>query len=190
MRTRGKRIAAIVVALACLALAGAAYLAYASTSSVFIQIDPRLAYLRVAPSDKAGDAVPLVLADLNLDPGDTIRIRRVGTFGGGKGQTTQQAAVFSRSAELLPPSELHRIPGAIDAGEDRVSGETFIGHLPTDIPEDFLIDDVWIRIPEGATHLFVAPPDTFFRDNKDPDADYGVRITKLPTSWWPRFLTP
>ncbi len=53
---------------------------------------------------------------------------------------------------------------------------TFFGGVTTDIPEDFSITDTVIQIPLGATHLFVAPHDSFYGDNTDPDGDYAVRI--------------
>ena len=38
-----------------------------------------------------------------------------------------------------------------------------------------------IQAPAGATHLFLSPGDHLFADNSDPDSDFAVRITALPT---------
>ncbi len=77
------------------------------------------------------------------------------------------------------------MPGAINAGTDILSAATFIGTEPTDIPEDFRINtaDVGgtvVQVPDLAKYLFVGPPDSFWGDNRDPDNDYSVRITRLP----------
>jgi hypothetical protein len=72
------------------------------------------------------------------------------------------------------------VPDAIDAGDDFVSANTFFGSQPTDIPEDFMfVDSVVVAVPPGATHLFVAPHDSLYNDNSDPDQDFAVKITKL-----------
>ena len=84
--------------------------------------------------------------------------------------------VFSSSPTLLATDKLNRVAGAIDAGVDTVTGPTYSGNRDTDIPQDFSIRSLKIRIPEGARYLFVAAPDNFYSDNADPDADYAVRI--------------
>ena len=52
----------------------------------------------------------------------------------------------------------------------------------TDISEDFFLDDIVIRIPTFAEFLFVAPQDTHYSDNTDPDNDFKVIITASPES--------
>ncbi len=60
--------------------------------------------------------------------------------------------------------------------------------LPTDIDEDFVIvgpdsdypatseDFTAVRVPAGATHLFVTADDSYFDDNSDPDNDYQMTM--------------
>lgn len=79
------------------------------------------------------------------------------------------------------------MPGAIDAGVHDVTGGTWPGNEPTDIPEDFLISgpprsSITVVIPPGATHLFVTPADIYYRDNEDPDGDFAVTITVVSTA--------
>ena len=182
----------IPLLLAVLGLGAAAVsaLLYSSIDAEVLSIDPHNGYVRVSARDRAGDALAIRLEDLAIRPGDTIRLECLGTFFNGRTESKNLAGVFSTNASLLPPAEPHRVPGAIDVGLSRESGRMFYGDESTDIPEDFEIDDTTILVPEGATHLFVAPPDTLFSDNHDRDGDFAVRITRLPAAWWPRFLLP
>ena len=94
-------------------------------------------------------------------------------------------AVFSTSNQLQPSSELNRVTGAIDAGDDYVSLPTANGNQPTDIPEDFQItpaaptaSDLFgfvTTIPPGANFLFVAVSDSLYSDNCGP-GDISVVI--------------
>lgn len=79
-------------------------------------------------------------------------------------------AVFSRSGVLHPPSELKRVPDAVKTGDELRTGPA--GHLessePDDIEEDFQIlpgTGTNVRVPEGATHLFIGVVDSFYKDN-------------------------
>lgn len=187
---RGRRkILGVLAALAGLAAGAVGYEIYASMEPVVVRVDPRAAYLRTFSTDDAPDAVPIALSEVGLRPGHWVRLKQVGTFSNRGVEMTQQAAVFSGDERIHRSGERHRIPGAIDAGEDHVSGSSSRVPLENDIPEDFLVEDVSVEIPAGATHLFVAVPDVYYSDNDDPDGDFGVRITKLPASWWPQFWT-
>jgi len=96
--------------------------------------------------------------------------------------------LFSATPELLPISELDRVPTAIDAGPDIVTPETYWtdklegisahlmgkgiswydGPMNTDIPEDFMIapyTGMSIVIPSGAKYLFLSIIDVYYRDN-------------------------
>ncbi|MBW2696251.1 MAG: hypothetical protein JRE70_07245 [Deltaproteobacteria bacterium] len=108
-------------------------------------LDPADSYLHLDPSDVAGAAVPIVLADLNTKPGDYIVLKRIGDFlavvpGGADDQTTL-AGVFSASSVLLPGTLLDRVQDAIASptGSPIVSNPTWPNSQPTDIPEDFFI---------------------------------------------------
>ena len=174
--------------LAALALALAAA-APGPARGGFIPIDPRGAYLRVN-GESPSDAVPIDLLALGINPGDTITITRVGDFQRGTTPPFDEdvfldvTAVFSSSSALGPPGALNRVVDAIPAGLDFVTVPTFIGGLPTDIPEDFEVSNfdgtvtsVTLQVPAGARFLFVATADSFFSDNSDPDGDFGVQIT-------------
>lgn len=150
-------------------------------------LDSRATYLRLN-DDPGLAAAPIDLAALGVAPGDYVRIQSVGDFDNGpQGDTfTSLIGVFSATAALLPSSDQHRVPDAIDLGFEFTSANTWRGNLPTDIPEDFVItygDDnphVMVRVPAGAAYLFVAPHDSLYYDNHDPDGDYGVRLEIVP----------
>lgn len=143
-----------------------------------ISVDPRRAYLRTN-SDSPLDALKVDLQLLGIAPGDVIRLERLGAWDCGPcaDTGTGMIAVFSAGAVLLPPSQPHRVPGAIDAGADVVTGPTFFGGLATDIPQDFAISDTTIQVPNAATHLFVGTIDSFYSDNSDPNGDFRLRIS-------------
>ena len=163
----------------------------AATASTTIPLDPRATYLHTAAADTSQDTIPVALASLGLVPGDTIRLERLGGWDNGPGgdQPRNMMAVFSGSAALLGSGTAHRVPDAI------VSAVTYYGSETTDIPEDFLVadastgrDDVCIVVPTGATHLFVAPHDSLYEDNSDPNGDYAVLIELVECS--PDCATP
>jgi hypothetical protein len=144
-----------------------------------VAVDPRRTYLRIN-NDTALDAVRIDLVALGIVPGNLIRLERLGTWdcGGPCADTvTTMSGVFSASNTLLPANQPHRVPGAIEAGANFVTGPTFFGSLPNDIPEDFAITDTTIQVPIGATHLFVAATDSLYSDNSDPNADFRIRIS-------------
>lgn len=147
-----------------------------------IKVDPKQTFLRTN-SDPASASVPIVIAALGFKPGEVVLVQRLGDFRAGTSYSdvsVSMAALFSGSATLLPSTERHRVPDAIDAGADVVTPKTYHGSLDTDIPEDFLVSDgAIVRIPPGATHLFVCPYDSRFYDNTDPDNDYEVSIIRV-----------
>lgn len=95
-------------------------------------------------------------------------------------------AIFSSNAILLPAANLNRVQDAIDAGTDIFTPNTWLGGSPTDIPQDFAVDDgstfssVEIRVPSGATRIFFTVNDSLFGDNADPNGDFGAMITVVP----------
>lgn len=142
-----------------------------------ISIDPTAAYLRTN-DDPCLDAIPIELSMLSISGGDYLRLAQLGDFNNGPGGDIykRMIGVFSSNDSLLDSSLLHRIPGAIDAGEDFVTSPTYVGNLPTDIPEDFWIDTVIVQVPDSALFLFVSTHDSWYWDNSDPDSDFAVNI--------------
>ncbi|NOG86052.1 MAG: hypothetical protein HND49_20035 [Planctomycetes bacterium] len=78
---------------------------------------------------------------------------------------------------MHPPVNLNRVVGAIDAGVDYVTLFPHNTSIPTDISEDFFIDDIIIKVPTGAQYLIIAANDNRYFDNSDPNGDFAVRIS-------------
>lgn len=169
--------------LAILALVAGTLCPGAPVHAATLSIDPSRTFLRTN-NDAASSSIPIALGSLGFSGGDLIVIERLGDFKAGAAFTDTVATmigVFSASSILLNSATLRRVQDARDAGVDFITLPTAVGSLATDIPEDFLITStVIIRIPVGATHLFVAPSDSFYSDNTDPDGDYAVRIARAP----------
>lgn len=160
-----------------------------ATAQTTIPIHVLAAYLHADPVDSTIAAYPVPLASLGLAPGMTIALQPVGDWDNGPGGDVYLTGlgVFSGSATLLAPALPHRVPDAIDAGIDNYTPPTWPSNEPTEIPEDFAIWDagVTVVIPAGATHLFLTVADIYYEDNSDPDGDYGMRITLVPTTTAP-----
>ncbi|HLP00088.1 MAG TPA: hypothetical protein VK171_15945, partial [Fimbriimonas sp.] len=116
--------------------------------------------------------IPVDLIAAGFVPGQTVLLQRLGSyndFGGPIPNAYGLTGVFSSSNVILPWPILNRIPGAIDAGNDWTSLPTFIGNVPTDIPEDFEIDNMagtmgplLITIPAGAQYIWASAQDNFY----------------------------
>ena len=92
-----------------------------------LRVNPRGSYLR-ANSDAAFDAIPIDLAELGIQPGETIFLERIGDCTNDIENTTRQpelpyrlAGVFSQSPTLLGWAESNRVVGAVATGEDVVT---------------------------------------------------------------------
>ena len=174
MVRKGSRIAGVLLAL----------LVFASEArATTIGIDSRRTYLRTNSDPGALAAVPMELIGLGLTAGDTVSLTRLGAYDCGSpciDDRVGMIAVFSSSNILLASNQLHRVPGAIDAGVDIVTAVTNIGGLPTDIPEDFAVlgTGVTVTIPAGAAYVFVVASDSFYGDNTDPNGDFAFDIEK------------
>ena len=182
-RERSALTALAVMSLALGLLASAAGPALGADPAVF-SVDPRRTYLRTN-SDAPLDALKIDLAALGIAPGNVIRLERLGAWDCGApcaDTVTGMGGVFSAGTTLLGPSAVHRVPGAVDAGVELVTGGTFFGALPTDIPEDFAITDTTIQVPLGATHLFVGALDSLYSDNSDPNGDFKLQISVVDVS--------
>jgi hypothetical protein len=161
-----------------------------------LYVPPRATYLRVSQQDRASgalDAIPHQLSALGIAPGDQLRLERLGEF-----QFNQShpdlvyyglLVLFSSTNQLLPHTELHRVPGALAVGDPHQTRPTFHGNLPTNIPEDFVVgmgrngdptiprdEPVYVTVPEGAQYLFLSPDDDQFSDNLDVDEDFSLCI--------------
>lgn len=159
------------------------------TAADFIKIDPRATYLHKSSNDTGPDPISIDLSGLSFSvtPGTILKLKRIGDYSARSDLPgrTSMIGVFSGSHVLLAPSLLNRVQDAIGAGNDVFTGPTYFGTEPTDIAEDFLISGVdsssiIIEVPVGATHLFVSPADSFYVDNTDGDANYGIEITTVP----------
>ncbi len=174
-------------------------------SPLTIKIDPLKTYLvpdvndvfgvpLPPPSDIADDSIAIDLSFHNINPGEIIRLTRLGDFrlNAGLPEFDGMIGVFSSSNTISPiPSPIptspnpNRVVGAIDAGKDFETESTqWFGH-DTDISEDFLIggnftnfngnmwahDFITITVPTDAKYLFVAAFDNRYLDNTDNDFD-------------------
>ncbi|MBX3464874.1 MAG: hypothetical protein KF830_17030 [Planctomycetes bacterium] len=171
----------------------ALFLVPAFASAVLAQswtfpMSPRATYLRTN-QDSPLPPVVVDLAALGLAPGQWLRIGSTGAFRhitGGQDNSRALSAVFSGSAALLPANVQQRVVDAIAAGPDFLSGPTYHGSLPTDVPQDFFCsrtgwdDRIDVQVPAGATHLFLGTHDSLFNDNVDPNGDWGAVVTLLP----------
>ncbi len=149
-----------------------------------MSINPKETYLRINNDPGTLDAIPLELSVLGISAGDYLILQQLGDYDNGPGGDiyTGMIGVFSSNDSLLDPSQPHRVPGAIDAGEDFTTSPTWNGGLPTDIPEDFFIDSILIQVPDSASFIFVSAHDSWYNDNTDPDNDFAVdiQITSTP----------
>ncbi len=143
-----------------------------SCSSQSADLDAKASFLRAAEFDGPGAPRIVSLADIGLAPGDDVKLSyevngfKYGSYCDPAAPVVDAAGVvllglFSRSNQLEPASVLRRVPGAIDAGRP------YVGPMDNDIPEDFRIapGSTTIRIPGGATHLFLGIADSFYADN-------------------------
>lgn len=143
-------------------------------------IGPTSTFLRSDAYDSPSDPVIVHLEDNGITPGIRLIIKTVGNYINSPSGSTRNDAigVFSASSQLLDKSELNRVVDAIDAGEERVTENTFQGNLITDIVEDFRIDDepVKITVPAGAKFLFLGNADCKQSDNTQAPEGFKVEI--------------
>jgi subtilisin family serine protease len=145
-------------------------------------ISPRAGFLHTCGETPLSPAI-IALSDLDLNPGDWLYLRVLGSFLGPIGYYGALASgIFSSSDVLLDSSNLHRVPGAIQADTyDHHTTTTYeCDGEPTDIPEDFRIDtSLIVEIPAGATHLFIGVSDCWYSDNVEGPDGYAVYLTAL-----------
>ncbi len=160
----------------------------------FVGVNSKSSFLL---ANQAGDDSPtppavIALADFGIAPGDTVSLTRVGTFATDgllrDGNRTRLVGVFSATDVVLPDTESHRVPGAVDAGTNIFTSGylqcflIFCTIAQTDIPEDFEIDPaVEVVVPAGAQYLIVAPyddADHYWSDNSG--FALGVDVALVP----------
>ena len=146
-----------------------------------IPLLPTATYLHTC-EDPAARTTPINLAQWGIKSGDVILLD---SEDDPDWSPPEMIAVFSSNATLLRGDLLHRVPGAIDAGVDfatLATGEC--GGEVTDIPEDFAVfwNGAILKVPAGATHLFVCANDSKYSDNGTASARFGVQISivKIP----------
>jgi len=155
-------------------------------------LNVKSSYLRHAGVDRPLAPLVIDLAEIGAGPGDVLRLSTVGTYAAipalKDGPDTRLGGVFSTSDEVLPSSQLFRIPGAIDVGPEMntwASIVCFLGictdHGGDEVPYDFPIDPQRIiTVPSGANYLIVAPVDGLrvWRDNIG--LGFGISIEVNP----------
>lgn len=166
------------------------FFAHAVQASVVVPVDPAATFT-LTNLDPALDTTPIDLAALGISPGDVVLFERLGEFSFDvigppvrPDDVTNMVGVFSTNDILLPSNLLNRVPGAVAPGAGVFvpwqTEPTFYGGVATAIPETFSIEPFALMvIPAGVQYLFVAPSDSFYSDNGDPNQNYAIRITNL-----------
>lgn len=154
-----------------------------------LPMDPRASYLRTN-NDNPAPPLLLDLGAMGLGAGQWLRIGTVGAYrsvNGGPDTYRSLVGVFATSSQLLPDGVQQRVVGAIPGGPAVQSGPTFFGQLPIDITEDFDCSrfgygsDIEVRVPVGATHLFLGTHESLYSDNVDPNGDFAAVVSVIPT---------
>lgn len=154
-----------------------------NATAVF-KINPRATFLYVDAEDTADPSFVFDLSEEGITPGTRLKLKRIGELQVKQQETENQTStkmigVFSSTDMLTPSNQTKRVSDAIDAGEDHYTFPTFVENEPTNIDEDFFIDELEIVVPEGAKYLFVATPDVRYRDNFDKDDDFKLELTVI-----------
>lgn len=142
----------------------------ASNNNSKVEVSVRGTYLRADPTPDSPGIIDL--ESNGFSEGDSIIISFEGSFDR-YGQSDYETldyliGVFSSTDQLLFINMEQRVPGAIEAGEDFTSSDTWFSNENTDIPEDFEISPASgfsITIPENAKYLFVCLHDSYYPDN-------------------------
>jgi len=155
-----------------------------NSAPTLFKVDARASFLLRETSDSnAQPSLIIDLSSLGFVPGDQIRLERLGEY---SVRTTDPEnsfgmnAVFSSTNVLLGPQSRNRVPGSINAGLNLVTQPTIAGGFETDIPDDFSVGNLTVRIPVGARYLFVGTPDPYAGDNVDADGNFAIRLSSMP----------
>lgn len=143
-------------------------------------VNVRATYLR-AQADNPVNPVIIDLEDLGIAPGFTVELESNGQYyrNSADQPSVRVGAVFSTSHTVYPADSAHRVPGAIDAGDDVLTDNTQNGDLPTDIEEDFTIqpDGRTVTVPDGAKFLMLGIHDDYMADNTDAPGGFSIKVT-------------
>ena len=162
-------------------LSAAFSVVWASGGFVEIDVSVRGTYLHADPGQGSKADIPVDppgVVDLQsngLSQGDTVLISFEGSVDE-VGETNYDTinsliGVFSSTNQLLPISDTDRVQGAIDAGNDFTTAQTWFTHENTDIPEDFQITPSTgfsTKVPQNAKYLFISLHDSWYPDNTSP----------------------
>ncbi len=156
-----------------------------ATAQAQVPVNPRATFLRHENDPLAVPTPAIPISAFGFTAGQWISISTIGGYSDENGADTSRnlVGVFSSNAILAPnaPGVVNRVPGAIAAGPTARTQITFWSSLPTDIAPDFWIgrsgwqNGTLVRIPAGATHLFLSvndPSYSFFGNNSDPNNDF------------------
>jgi hypothetical protein len=142
---------------------------------LFYGINSKSSYLTAMNGDNPAAPLVIALSDVGAVPGSTLHITRIGTFADASqlknGNQTKVSGVFSSTNTVLATNVQDRVPDAIQsAAPPFVTPLVFQGFflVPTDIPQDFLIDPaITVVVPPNAAYLIVSPfsPDLTWGDN-------------------------
>jgi len=159
----------------------------AADGSVEIEVSVRGTYLHADPGQGSKVDIPVGspgVVDLQsngFSEGDIILISFEGSVdevgGTNYGPINSLIGVFSSTNQLLSISDVDRVPGAIDAGTDFNTAQTWFTEENTDIPEDFEITPSTgfsIEVPQNAKYLVVSLHDSWYPDNTSPGL---IRVT-------------
>lgn len=153
------------------------------SAQVSIPVNVKATYLRTGNDPTAVPAPGIPLNAVGSGAGQLLSIRTVGHYQvNGLGGDTQNTlvCVFSSNATLLPDGQQVRVPGAIAAGPNFATANAYYGNLATDIPQDFVVsrtswdNGVQVRVPAGASYVFVATTSSFYGNHSDPNNDFAV----------------
>ncbi len=153
-------------------------------------MNSRGTYLRTENDPKARPPTAIDLAEIGAQPGDTLRLRRKGSFFDvNLDHQMRVAGVFSETDRVTArPAgwscwwifcsyDPSRVPDAIDAGSNVGTPRTFWWWGETDIAEDFEVFGVTeIVVPANASHLFLSPIDRLYGDNTSFDLRVGIEV--------------
>lgn len=153
-----------------------------TNAATVFPISPRAGFILSETNDTGAEPARIIdLSQLGFVPGDLIRLERLGDFK--FSPTTAEdgvamIAVFSSTNVLLDRTLRFRVPGAIaSTASPFVTLPTLKNGLDTDIPEDFIVGNITLMIPQNARYLFVGVPDPFFGDNIDSDGNFAIRVS-------------
>jgi hypothetical protein len=161
-----------------------------------ISVDPGATYLLTSNDPNALDSPAISLSSLGIQDGQKIFLQAIGDFCFSIFNPAGCAAsevpsflvgVFSSSNSLLGSTNLNRVAGAIQTsdGINVVTGNTLMGGLATDIPQDFGIPhdpgSTTVTVPQGANYLFVSVSDSFYGDNGDRMGIFLCAYPALPS---------